>query len=107
MASIEFFTFRKTINWKKTVCSFSCAVPLCSDNGHIFLVSHLICIHIFTQPNDEQYISLERQSIVEALCELLSLQFYFLPMKFCIGMLRNFNAIFLNKMFFADEQSLI
>ena len=34
-------------------------------------------IHSFTQPNDEQYISLERQSTVEALCELLSLQFYF------------------------------
>ena len=69
-------------------------------------MSRLIFIHIFTQPNDEQYISLERQSTVEALCELLSLQL-FLPTKFFIGRLTNFNAIFLNKMFFADEQSLI
>ena len=28
-------------------------------------------------------------------------------MKFFIGRLTNFNAIFLNKMFFADDQSLI
>ena len=42
-----------------------------------YFLCRLIFIHIFTQPNDEQYISLERQSTVEALCELLSLQFYF------------------------------
>ena len=31
----------------------------------------------------------------------------FLPVKFVIGMLRNFNARFLSKMFFVDEQSLV
>ena len=48
MASIKFLTFRKTIKWKKIVCSFSRAVPLCNDNGHIFLVSRLF-LYILTK----------------------------------------------------------
>ena len=42
-----------------------------SEDYGIILVSRLMFIHIFSQLNDEQYISVERQSIVEALHELL------------------------------------
>ena len=44
---------------------------LFSEDCGIILVSHLMFIHIFSQPNDEQYISVERQSIIEVLRELL------------------------------------
>ena len=42
-----------------------------SDDNDIIMVSHVIFIHIFSQPNDEQYISVERQSTIEALHKLL------------------------------------
>ena len=42
-----------------------------SDDNDIIIMFHLMFINIFSQANDEQYISVERQSTIGALHELL------------------------------------